>query len=157
MVAYLSFNRDGYASHCREYKSYWQWVEERNEQHYTNNVMNGNDYDAKNIMHTIRLLEVSREIMINGKMTNKRPNRDELLNIKGGAFKYEQLIEMADKLLTEIESAEQLSDLPDEPNENIVLARLVSMRDTLYSGSENTHYKDNCIEYASVGRPKKNK
>lgn len=132
VAAYLSFNRDGYSSHCRDYKAYWQWVEQRNEQRYLSNMQRGNDFDAKNMMHTIRLLQVAHEIMTQGTITNKRPNRDALLGIKNGALSYDEIIQMTDELLTQIEQAEVFSTIPDEPNHQLAIATLVSMREKLY-------------------------
>lgn len=132
VVAYLSFNRDGYSSHCREYKAYWQWIEKRNEQRYLTNVQSGNDFDAKNMMHTIRLLQVAHEIMTQGTITNKRPNRDQLLGIKNGALTYEEIMQLADRLLDAIETASTQSSLPDEPNSATAIQILVNMRSALY-------------------------
>ncbi|WP_392553294.1 nucleotidyltransferase domain-containing protein [Orbus wheelerorum] len=130
--AYLSFNRDGYSSHCRDYKAYWQWVDLRNEQRYASNVDNGNDYDAKNMMHTIRLLQVAHEIMTKGTLTNKRPNREALLAIKHGELSYAEIMLIAEKLVSEIESAQATSLLPDAPNRENAMATLVAMRTRLY-------------------------
>lgn len=132
VVAYLSFNQDGYSSHCREYKAYWQWVEKRNKQRFLTNIQCENDYDAKNMMHIIRLLEVSYEIMTQGILTNKRPNREALLGIKNGNLSYEAIMQMADKLLTQIEQADLFSTLPDKPNHQLAIATLVSIRENLY-------------------------
>lgn len=138
VLAYLSFNRDGFSSHCREYKDYWQWVAKRNEQRYLNNRESGNDYDAKNMMHTIRLLQVAYEIMTQGTLTNKRPNRDELLRIKQGELQYDEIMQLAKALLIQIESASIQSSLPDRPNDVVAVQRLVEMRNYLYNNKANS-------------------
>lgn len=132
VMAYLSFNRDGFSSHCRDYKAYWQWVANRNQQRYKNNIENGNDFDAKNMMHTIRLLQVAYEIMTKGTITNKRPNRDELLAIKQGKLSYDEIMQLAESLLAKIETASLSSRLPDQPNRQKALAVLLTMRNYLY-------------------------
>ncbi|WP_294892900.1 nucleotidyltransferase domain-containing protein [uncultured Gilliamella sp.] len=132
VMAYLSFNRDGFSSHCRDYKAYWQWVANRNQQRYKNNIENGNDFDAKNMMHTIRLLQVAYEIMTKGTITNKRPNRDELLAIKQGKLSYDEIMQLAESLLAKIETASLSSRLPDQPNRQKALAVLLTMRNHLY-------------------------
>jgi uncharacterized protein len=133
VTAYLSFNRDGFSSHCRDYKAYWQWVEKRNEQRYQNNIKSGNDFDAKNMMHTIRLLQVAHEIMTQGTITNKRANRDELLAIKNGQLSYDEIMHIAETLLSKIETASITSILPDMPNFTKAIAQLVKMRECLYN------------------------
>ncbi len=60
--AILSFNRNGYSMYCREYKEYWEWVEKRNDERYENTVAHGKNYDAKNMMHVFRLLDMAEEI-----------------------------------------------------------------------------------------------
>lgn len=132
VMAYLSFNRDGFSSHCRDYKAYWQWVANRNQQRYKNNIERGNDFDAKNMMHTIRLLQVAYEIMTKGTITNKRPNRDELLAIKQGKLSYDEIMQLAESLLAKIETASLSSRLPDQPNRQKALAVLLTMRNHLY-------------------------
>lgn len=131
--AYLSFNRDGFSSHCRDYKAYWQWVEKRNEQRYQSNIKSGNDFDAKNMMHTIRLLQVAHEIMTQGTITNKRANRDELLAIKNGQLSYDEIMHIAETLLSKIETASITSMLPEAPNFTKAIAQLVKMRELLYN------------------------
>ncbi|NUE96719.1 nucleotidyltransferase [Gilliamella sp. ESL0232] len=131
--AYLSFNRDGFSSHCRDYKAYWQWVEKRNEQRYQSNIKSGNDFDAKNMMHTIRLLQVAHEIMTKGTITNKCANRDELLAIKNGQLSYDEIMNIAETLLSKIETASITSMLPETPNFTKAIALLVKMRELLYN------------------------
>ncbi|MBL4649046.1 MAG: nucleotidyltransferase domain-containing protein, partial [Aureispira sp.] len=56
-VAILYFNKDGYRKYCKDYKQYWDWVDKRNDSRYENTIAHGKNYDAKNIMHTFRLLD----------------------------------------------------------------------------------------------------
>ena len=55
----LYFNKDGYSVYCKEYRQYWEWVELRNEERYANTVSHGKNYDAKNMMHVFRLLNMA--------------------------------------------------------------------------------------------------
>ena len=81
-LATLFFNKEGYSAYCREYREYWEWVNKRNEERYSGTMQHGKNYDAKNMMHTIRLLQVAEEILATGQLRVKRPNREELLSIK---------------------------------------------------------------------------
>jgi len=56
-IAYLFCNLDAYSVYCKDYREYWKWVAERNEDRYNVNQTHGQNYDSKNIMHTIRLLQ----------------------------------------------------------------------------------------------------
>lgn len=130
--AYLYFNLEGYSSYCKEYREYREWVEKRNETRYQNNAEHGKGYDAKNMMHTIRLLQVAEEILTEGKLNVKRTNREELLSIKAGDFQYNELLVMADSLMQRIETAYEKSALPEMPDKERIEALLVQMREDLY-------------------------
>lgn len=133
-LAYLSFNLDGYSSYCREYSQYWDWVKERSETRYKVNMDHGNNYDSKNMMHTIRLLQVAVEIARDRQLNVRRKNREELLSIKAGRYEYDALLEMADRLVLEMDALYEASNLPDQPDQDIAEQTLVQMRTHLYSG-----------------------
>jgi len=130
--AYLYFNKDGYAAYCKDYRAYWDWVEQRNEQRFSSNQQHGKDYDAKNMMHTIRLLQVAQDIFTTGKLTVRRNNRDELLAIKSGAYDYDELLVMADHLMERIETACLHSSLQVAVDYEAAQKTLITMRMALY-------------------------
>ncbi|WP_373742192.1 DNA polymerase beta superfamily protein [Neisseria sp.] len=133
-LAYLSFNQDGYSSYCREYASYQTWQAERNETRYRNTAAHGQGYDAKNMMHTFRLLETARDIAQYGEIRVRRDNRDELLAIKNGAFGYDALLARAEALMAEIEALfdQNPCGLPEQPDRMQAETALVSVRGQLY-------------------------
>ncbi|MDU1891812.1 MAG: nucleotidyltransferase domain-containing protein [Dysgonomonas sp.] len=132
-TAYLFFNLEAYSMYCREYKEYWDWVMKRNEIRYQGNQQHGKNYDAKNIMHTIRLLQVAEEILRDGVLNVKRTNRDELLAIKSGKMEYDDLLEKANNLMEKIEKYASNSILPETPDIVSIEKVLVKMRNELYS------------------------
>ncbi|SDC46715.1 DNA polymerase beta superfamily protein [Pedobacter soli] len=132
-IAYLFFNKDSYSSYCKEHSEYWEWVEKRNEERYSLNKNHGKDYDSKNMMHTIRLLQVALEIVRDGKLNVKRQNRDELLMIKRGELDYEEVLKMAEALMEQIEQETTKSKLMDKPDTALVESLLVEMRTALYA------------------------
>ena len=83
-------------------------------------------------MHNFRLLETVRDIALHGEIRPRRPNRDELLAIKRGESSYEALLEKAERLMAEVETAFEASDLPETVNATSALAALVEVRETLY-------------------------
>jgi uncharacterized protein len=131
-VAYLSFNKDGYSSYCRDYREYWEWVEKRNEERYENTLQHGKNYDAKNMMHTIRLLDMAEEIATQKRVIVRRPNREFLLQIRRGDFTYEELLVMAEEKVRRTEELFAQSDLPDQPDFAMVNDLLVRMRREIY-------------------------
>lgn len=134
-VTELYFNRDGYSSYCKDYKAYWDWVKERNEERYRNTLAHGKRYDAKNMMHTFRLLDMAAEILEEGRIRVRRPNRDELLRIRSGAYQYDELIERAEQKLNEIDALYEKSTLPEEPDRDAIEKVLLEMREDWYGGS----------------------
>jgi uncharacterized protein len=128
----LYFNKDGYSYYCREYKEYWNWVENRNEERYINNQNSGNDYDAKNMMHVFRLLEMAIEIGKENKINVERPNREFLLEIKSGKYEYEELLQMAEKLQLELENCFNASYLPETPDIDYINEMTFKLREKFY-------------------------
>lgn len=131
-VAYLSFNIEAYSMYCKEYKEYWDWVSERNNNRYQDNLGHGKNYDSKNMMHTIRLLQVAEEILRDRKLSVKRSNREQLLSIKSGEMDYADLLLMSDELMASIERFAVSSSLPASPDMELVERVLVEMREVLY-------------------------
>ena len=134
-LTYLYFNKDGYSTYCKDYKEYWEWVDKRNDERYANTMQHGKNYDAKNMMHTIRLLEMASEIALQGKVIVRRPNRDFLLQIRRGEFSYEELVEMAEEKTRQMEELYKQSLLPNQPDYAAVNALLVYIRKKWYNQS----------------------
>jgi predicted nucleotidyltransferase len=136
MLAVMSFNKSAYSKYCKEYKEYWQWVEKRNDARYQNTLDHGKNYDAKNMMHTIRLLSMCEEIGKDGKLNVKRKDRDYLLNIKQGAYPYDELVEIAEAKIVAINEAYDKSILPDQPDVQELNKILIEIRRAFYQGRQ---------------------
>lgn len=130
--AYLFFNQDAYSAYCKSYKKYWDWVEKRNEDRYNTNQKHGKNYDSKNMMHTIRLLQSSVNIFKNNKIEIRVKNRDELLDIKAGNLDYDDLLILADQLTEELNVLANHSSLPALPDKEKAEKTLVKIRKELY-------------------------
>lgn len=134
--ALMYFNRGGYSTYCKEYREYWDWVDKRNDERYENTISHGKNYDAKNMMHVFRLLEMAIEIGKDKKVNVRRPDRDFLLDIKSGKFEYEELLKMADLKQAEMELAFKNSTLPDEPDVAVINDLTYALRDRFYKDKE---------------------
>ena len=139
-IAIMSFNKDGYSKYCKDYKSYWDWVGKRNEIRYENTIEHGKNYDAKNMMHTFRLLDMAEEIGESGKIVVRRPNRDFLLQIKSGKFSYAELVDKAESRINEIEKIYLNSSLPDFPDLNEINNLLIKIRTEFYHSKEKQNH-----------------
>lgn len=132
LCAYLFVNHDAYSSYCKAYREYFSWVSERNETRFQGTMQHGGGYDAKNMMHTLRLLQQAKEILSDGKLNVRRLDREELLRIKSGVFTYDELFIRAQKLFQEVEELSLHSLLPAAPDQVKLRRQLVVMRKYLY-------------------------
>ncbi|WP_240975915.1 DNA polymerase beta superfamily protein [Chitinophaga fulva] len=131
-VAVMHFNKDGYTVYCKEFASYWDWVEHRNEARYQHNQQLGADYDSKHMMHTFRLLSMAEEIARYREVRVFREDRDFLLSIRNGEFAYETLLQMAAEKLTHIQELYAQSDLPERPDPSLTQRLLIKIREEFY-------------------------
>ncbi|TJZ51824.1 nucleotidyltransferase [Sphingobacterium olei] len=132
LQAYLFVNQDAYSSYCKAYKEYFDWVVRRNENRFQGTLKHGQGYDAKNMMHTIRLLELAKEILLDGILSVRRPNREYLLKIKSGYYSYDDLCRQSERLMKEIDVLSKSCTLPERPDSRKLAQLLVSIREQLY-------------------------
>jgi len=131
-VGMLYFNKDGYSVYCKRHKEYWDWVAKRNEDRFNTTMSHGKKYDSKNMMHVFRLLLMAKEIATEGKINVLRNDRDFLLSVKEGKFEYDELVEKAELMKTELTALYQNSNLPDEPDLEKIDKLLIKMREVYY-------------------------
>ncbi|EDP98282.1 nucleotidyltransferase domain-containing protein [Kordia algicida OT-1] len=132
-IGLLFYNKDCYSSYCKKHKEYWNWVKKRNDERYKTTVSHGKNYDAKNMMHTFRLLHMAKEIATENTIHVKRPDREFLLDIKHGKFEYDELVTWATKLKTELETLYANSNLPERPNLKTINELLMNIRTEFYN------------------------
>lgn len=113
----------GYFNAKRQYEAYMGWKNSRNEKRA---ILEKNfGYDTKHASHLVRLMRMGKEILTDGTVNVYRPDREELLAIRNGAWTYEQIEEYAHSAEKEIIELEKTSSLPKEPN-RVLLDRLCS-------------------------------
>lgn len=132
-LAIMTFNKSGYSAYCKSYKDYWDSVDKRNDVRYKNTLSHGKNYDAKNMMHTMRLLKMAEEIALHGKVIVKRPDREYLLQVKAGEFEYDNLVEQANEMLDGLPELYRESNLIDVPRYGSAKDALKKMRERLYN------------------------
>jgi hypothetical protein len=130
-VTWMHFNRDAFQAHCKAHREYWEWVGQRNPERYATNAQHGRGYDSKNLMHTLRLLDMAGEIAREGALRVRRPDRDFLLRVRAGEFEYEDLVAKAERQLVEVQGAFERSALPDQPDRAKVDALLIQVREEM--------------------------
>jgi len=125
-IGWMSCNYDAYKKHCKSHREYWDWVKHRNVDRYQ--TSNDVGYDAKNMMHTLRLLDVAEEIASEGLIRVRRPNREFLMQVREGKMEYEELLVLAEEKMSLVREAYAKSSLPDEPDYDMANELLQEMR-----------------------------
>lgn len=131
-LAIMHFNKDAYSVYCREYREYKEWEEKRNEARFQSTLLHGKNYDAKNMMHTFRLLNMAEEIALHQKVMVYRHDREFLLNIRNGAFEFDELIQMIENKMEKIRELYLSSSLPDKPDTQKTENLLIEIRERFY-------------------------
>lgn len=110
----FTFQEDGYTNALGKWTEYWNWVAVRNPARWEIQEK-GLDYDCKNMLHLIRLLLSSRNIIDNGEPIIRFTGETltYLRKIRTGVFSYDDLMEVANPLMAYIESKMATCSLPD--------------------------------------------
>jgi len=128
----LIFNKDGFSSHCKKYKEWKNWLENRNIQRYVDNVNHNQKIDGKNLLHCRRLLDMALEIAKDKQVIVQRPNADYLLKIKRGEVSLNEIIEKAEEDILILNDLTKTCDLPDEINKEFLNDLLIKIRKKEY-------------------------
>lgn len=132
LEAYLVVNQDSFTQHCKSYREYFEWKSNRNEGRFQANIEQNTGYDAKNMMHTLRLMETAKDILLEGKLQVRRQNREELLKIKKGAYSYEELLTRATAIKSQIDLLLPESTWRKSVDKDLIKSKLLSIRTFLY-------------------------
>lgn len=116
----------------KHWQQYQQWKRERNEARAALEARHG--YDTKHAMHLVRLQRMGLEILTRGEVIVTRPDRDELLAIRDGAWPFERLLEEAERMDRAIRDAVSTSALPTGVDEDAVEALGVEIVERVLSG-----------------------
>ena len=140
-ICVMTYNKNGYESHCRDYKEYKEWEEKRNPVRYEGNL--GHNYDAKNVMHCMRLVRMAKELA-QGKGFNvvRDWDRQYLLDIRNHKFEYEDVMEQLEKEKAEMEEAIKSCTLPDYVDVEKVNNLLINARRKIYSKTDERKRKE---------------
>jgi predicted nucleotidyltransferase len=103
-----------YQGRLTDWQQFEGWKRSRNPERAVDEARHG--FDTKHGMHLVRLMRMAREILATGKVIVKRPDREELLAIRNGAWTYEQLIEWAEREDAALGELYDTSPLPHAPD-----------------------------------------
>lgn len=99
----------------QEWTQYNTWKRERNKSRAELERKFG--YDTKHAMHLVRLMRMGAEILTAGAVIVRRPDAEELLSIRYGAWKYDDLMQWAKDMDTRLNELYKISNvLPKSPD-----------------------------------------
>lgn len=111
----LLYNEHGWKQALTDHQNYWHWRRERNDARWQQQERGELDFDAKNMMHTVRLLMSGRSLMETGRPIVRFTGAELelLLTIRVGRRSFEEIMTIAEAILEECERLKQSARLPD--------------------------------------------
>ena len=99
-IGLMVFNKNAFEQAKSKHRQYWEWRRTRNEARWRSQEAGVLDYDAKNLMHTFRLLYSALNIIEDGEPLVRFSGEklQELRDIRSGRFGYDELVAKAEAL-----------------------------------------------------------
>lgn len=127
----IKFNKNEYNHDNDMWSNYWTWKKNRNvtrsalEEHF--------GYDTKHAMHLVRLLRMGAEALETGILNVKRPDAEELLAIRNGAWSYDELVNYAENMDKHVrEVLYKNTSLPRNPNIKLAAQIVMDVQDMVW-------------------------
>jgi len=114
LVGILFCQVDKFKEANKLWNQYWNWKNNRNPDRAA--LEEKFNYDTKHACHLVRLLRMGEEILTEGKVIVRRPDAEELKNIRNGLYTYGYLVDYAEKMDKYLEELYEKSNLPKYPN-----------------------------------------
>lgn len=131
-IANIIYNKDGYTQHCKDYKSYQKWLENRNEQRWVDVKSHGQKIDGKNMMHCMRLIQMAHEIAEGKGINVRRENKEELISIRKGEVDLQTLIDFVEEEIVEVDRLFKESNLPENVDSELINELIILIRKKFY-------------------------
>lgn len=113
----------------QEWDQFQTWKAQRNPARAAIEAQFG--YDCKHACHLVRLLRMCGEILATGRVLVRRPDAEELLAIRRGAWTYDQLIEWSEREDAAMGEIEARSPLPKAPDRHRLDALCVEIAESM--------------------------
>jgi predicted nucleotidyltransferase len=110
----LIFNEQSWKQALIEHQNYWGWRKSRNDARWEAQEAGQLDFDAKNMMHTIRLLMSGRSILEKGAPIVRFEGQSLtlLLDIRAGKIPFDEIMNVANELMSECDRLKLTAQLP---------------------------------------------
>lgn len=118
------------ATYQEKWTNYHKWRNNRNEARSALEAKHG--YDTKHASHLIRLLKTGCEILEHGQVFVKRPDAQELTDIRNGSLTLGELLAYADSLESKCAYWYENTKLPRQVDRAVVANILINLRSGSY-------------------------
>jgi len=114
-AGFLLYTEHAWKQALSDHQSYWAWRRNRNEARWQQQERGELDFDAKNMMHTVRLLLSGRSLMKFGRPIVRFTGDDLalLMSIREGKLPFDEIMSIAQEILSECEQLKTTTGLPD--------------------------------------------
>jgi hypothetical protein len=114
----MIYNKTAFDSALREWHRYWDWKRNRNEQRWIDQENGQLDYDAKNLMHCMRLLLSGMSILKTGEPIVRFDGErlDLLRSIRAGKYPYDEIMARVETMMEEMHTLKESTSLPHSPD-----------------------------------------
>lgn len=131
-ICIVKFQVDEYNRSKDEYHKFWEW---RNNRNPTRLAMEEEfNFDGKHAMHLVRLLRMGAEALETGVLNVKRPDAAELLEIRNGAWTYEELVTYAEHMDKHVrEVLYKTTKLPRSPDIKLAARVIMEIQDLVWT------------------------
>ena len=117
---------------CDNHTNFWTWKNNRNEARSELEHQHG--YDTKHAMHLVRLMRMGVEALRDGEIVVKRPDAQELLDIRHGSMTYEQVVDYAEAMDKEMREVwYKKTALPKKPDITFAARLLMDVQDLVWT------------------------
>ena len=112
----LIFNEQSWKQALTEHQNYWGWRRNRNDARWEQQETGQLDFDAKNMMHTIRLLMSGRSILERREpiVRFEGQSLNLLLDIRAGKVTFVEIMNHANELISDCDRLKLTAELPEK-------------------------------------------
>lgn len=125
----LKFNKEEYDLAKIKYNSFLKWKQSRSGS--ARNLLEDKfGYDCKDAMHLVRLMRIGYECITEGVYKVKRPDANELLEIRNGKWTYDEIYNYAKDFDLKIKKEVEKSNLPDNVDREKAGKLIIEIQDS---------------------------
>jgi uncharacterized protein len=135
----LIYNHSEFERAVKDWHSYWDWMKNRNESRWTDQEKGLLTYDQKNMMHCVRLMISSENILKYGEplVRIEGETREYLMKIRHGEFTYEEIMRDVEEREIKLKKLYETSSIPEDVDMdklNILFKKLMDIGEESMKG-----------------------